>query len=131
MLARKEVVDLIKRPKVPKEGSEVVFDLNVMKSSYVLKDRSDDKIEFMLDVNQSRNVTLKLTCHHRNNVNIGLIRVDYNGTKHSNPEIITSKVPEILHAYAGERIQARTAHTHIYVEGYGLKWAMQWKTFQN
>jgi len=112
MLTRKEVIEYIKTPKVPESGSQLVFDLNRAEHKYILKDRGNDRIKFKLDVNQSRHVSLKLSCHHRNESDFGLLRIDYNGPRHINPQITTPYVPDILHPYAGVEIPPRESHIH-------------------
>lgn len=109
---------------MPESGLQLVFDLNRAKHNYILKDRNNERIKFKLDVNQSRHVSLKLSCHHRDGSDFGLLRVDYNGPRHINSQITTPYVPDILHPYAGVEIPLRESHIHLYVEGDNLNWAM-------
>lgn len=124
MLERQEVLELIKVAKIPEKGSQLSFDSNKLSHTYVLNEANSNKKGFKLDINQSNQTTLKLTCHHRNVSNFGLIRVDYNGPKHTNPQVIGSNVPGFLHPFAGMDIQPRVNHVHIYVEGQNLNWAI-------
>jgi len=129
MLTRTEVLELIKSKKMPENGSELLFDLNRLNNNYTLMESGDETVRFKLDFTQSKQVSLKLSCHHRDGFDFGLIRVDYNGPRHRNPQVITSQVPRIMHPYAGIDIPPRTGHVHIYVEGEDLKWAMPLKDF--
>jgi hypothetical protein len=124
MLARNEVVELINTQKVPEAGSEVNFDLSQLKNIFTLVDVENDKVKFKLDVTQNNKVALQLSCHHRNEADFGLIRIDYNGPSHTNPQTITPNVPLFLKSYAGVKIEPRVAHIHIYVEEAELNWAM-------
>lgn len=129
MLTREEVLELIGTPKVPEKGSELIFHQNIVENVYNLKSEEDESIKFKVDLTQHKQIALKLSCHHRDGSNFGLIRVDYNGPRHKNPQTITTDVPQILHKYAGYEIQPRESHVHIYVEGEELNWAMPLKAF--
>lgn len=129
MLTREEVLELIGTPKVPEKGTELIFQQNIVENIYTLKSANDDSVKFKVDLTQHKQIALKLSCHHRDGSNFGLIRIDYNGPRHSNPEIITTDVPQILHKYAGYEIPPRESHIHIYVEGMKLDWAMPLKDF--
>lgn len=129
MLTREEVLELIRTPKIPEKGSELIFQQNILKNVYALKSAIDDSIKFKVDLSQHKQIALKLSCHHRDGSNIGLIRVDYNGPRHRNPETITTDIPHILHTYAGYEIPPRESHIHIYVEGAKLDWAIPLKDF--
>lgn len=129
MLTREEVLELIGIPKIPEKGSELIFQQNIVENIYTLKSTNDDSIKFKVDLTQHKHIALKLSCHHRDSSNIGLIRVDYNGPRHQNPETITTDVPQILHKYAGYEVPPRESHIHIYVEGRQLDWAMPVKDF--
>ena len=129
MITREEVLELIETPKIPEKGSELIFHQNVVENIYTLKAANDESLKFKVDLTQHKQIALKLSCHHREGSNIGLIRVDYNGPKHRNPETITTDVPQILHKYAGFESPPRESHVHIYVEGLQLDWAMPLKEF--
>lgn len=124
MLTRDEVIDLIATPKLPEKGSELIFHQNIIENVYSLKSAVDDTTTFKVDLTQHKQISLKLSCHYRDGSNIGLIRVDYNGPKHRNPQVISSNVPKILHDYSGFVIKPRESHVHIYVEGEDLDWAI-------
>ncbi|MDR9410808.1 MAG: hypothetical protein RI573_18330 [Balneolaceae bacterium] len=129
MLSRREAVDLIRTEKIPETGSTLLFDINRVENAYLLKSKQDENIKFKLDFTQSRHVSLKLSCHHRDGSDFGLIRVDYNGPRHPNPQIASAKVPDFLKPYAGVEIPPRVNHVHIYVEGESLNWAMPLEDF--
>lgn len=124
MLSREEVNELIVSPKIPKDGSSLLYDQARIKQIYELISQEDSNQRFKLDYSESNNVSLKLSCHHREFGNLGLVRIDYQGTRHENPQIITATVPNFLHPFAGLEIPPRKAHIHIYVEGSELKWAI-------
>lgn len=129
MLTREEVLELIATPKLPEKGTELIYHQNIIENVYSLKSANDDSVKSKVNLSQHKQIALKLSCHHRDGTNIGLIRVDYNGPWHRNPETITSEVPEILHNYAGLTIPARESHVHVYVEGEYLDWAIPLKDF--
>ena len=83
----------------------------------------EEKLFFLLQIDQSRKNNLKLTLHLQDDdSSLGLLRVDFNG-RHRNPEGITDKVPEIFKPFAGIFIEE--SHIHYHVEGYGaLEWAI-------
>lgn len=107
MLTREEVLELIASSKLPEKGKELIFHQNHVENVYTLKSANDDSIKFKVDLTQHKQIALKLSCHHRDGSNIGLIRVDYNGPRHRNPQTITTEVPKVLHNYAGFEIPAR------------------------
>lgn len=87
---------------------------------------SDSDYTFLYDINQSAKNQFKLTLYLLDSdTRTGLLRIDFNG-QHKNPETITDKVPESLHAYAGMFFDYNQPHIHYYVEGYKttLDWAM-------
>lgn len=129
MLTREEVLELISTPKLPEKGKELIYHQNIVENVYALKSAEDESVKFTVDITQHKQIALKLSCHHRDGSNIGIIRVDYNGPRHRNPQTITSEVPKILHNYAGFTIPARESHVHIYVEGEDLDWAIPLKDF--
>lgn len=54
---------------------------------------------------------------------VGLLRVDFNGSPHQNPEEANEYVIDALKPYAGNKLT--TSHIHFNVPGYGqLKWAI-------
>ncbi|MCG8603956.1 hypothetical protein MJD09_03025 [bacterium] len=68
----------------------------------------DKREEFVLDITRSRIDIAKGTLQNRARQIIVLVRLDYGGPLHRNPD--------------GEEIPC--PHLHIYREGYGVKWAM-------
>ena len=77
---------------------------------------------FVLDVYHSGQVGVKMSFHLRDTNSEGLVRLDYNGY-HANPVPYTDDVPEVFKPYEGEIFDAKS-HLHLYVEGYGLDWAL-------
>ncbi|MEJ5245217.1 MAG: hypothetical protein WHV28_05845 [Bacteroidota bacterium] len=93
---------------------------------YTLISPDDDEFVFLYDITQSSKNQFKLSLYIlEDETKIGLLRVDYNG-QHKNPEIITDKVPEIFHPFAGKFFDYHEHHIHYYVEGYKttLDWAL-------
>jgi hypothetical protein len=69
------------------------------------KDRREN---FVLDINRSRIDLLKGTYQNRSREIIVLVRLDFGGRLHRNPD--DSEIP--------------SPHLHLYREGYGDKWAI-------
>ena len=69
---------------------------------------------FILDITMNQKISFKISMHHQEDTNnIGLLRVDSNGT-HKNPEEIIPKLPAEFHAYAGKIFSPSEHHIHIY-----------------
>jgi hypothetical protein len=69
---------------------------------------------FILDITLNQKISFKISMHHQEDTNnIGLLRVDFNGT-HKNPEEIIPKLPVEFHAYAGKIFSPDDHHIHIY-----------------
>lgn len=124
MISREEANDLIAIPKIPKDGLPLFYDQTKIRQVYELISVENNNQRFKLDYQESRKVSLKLSCHHRNYGNIGLIRIDFQGSRHQNPQSLTESVPNYLYSAVGMEIPPRQAHIHIYVEGFELRWAM-------
>ena len=77
---------------------------------------------YVLDVNHSPKVGVKMSFNLRRDGNEGLARLDYNGT-HTNPSPYSKEVPPIFEPYEGKVFNAES-HLHLYVENYGLDWAL-------
>lgn len=81
----------------------------------------NQELKFLFQIDQSAKNTLKLSLHYMvKENNVGIFRVDYNGT-HKNPNEITEFVPEDFVSYAGKIIYS--SHVHYFIEGEGLNWA--------
>lgn len=124
MISRDEANELIASPKIPKDGSSLLYDQRKTKQVYELISQEDNNLKFKLDYSESNRVSLKLSCHHRDFGNLGLIRIDFQGSRHENPQTLTATAPNFLHNYVGLEIPPRKAHIHIYVEGSELNWAI-------
>ena len=83
----------------------------------------DNDLKFCLHVTTSKRIEFKLSCHH-DHEDTGLIRIDFHGSGHKNPETITTDIPDYLHKYVGKRFSKEEHHIHIYVNGFGLDWAI-------
>ena len=68
----------------------------------------DKKNKFLLDINRGRVKLVKCTYQNRYRKDIVLLRLDINGSPHTNPDGKTIPCP----------------HLHIYREGFGDKWAV-------
>ena len=119
ILSRDEVLSLISIPKYTKERG---IDLSKNSNIIPLHAVNNDLLIFRLHIKTSKRVHIKLTCHHEHEY-IGLIRVDFHGA-HKNPETTTADTPEFLHKYIGKRFSVEEHHIHIYVDGFGLDWAL-------
>ncbi|MCF7809651.1 hypothetical protein K9N50_01545 [bacterium] len=69
----------------------------------------DQKIDFLLDIERGRINLLKGKYQNRTHRAIILVRIDFGGAPHRNPD--------------GEEITC--PHLHLYREGFGDKWAFQ------
>lgn len=82
----------------------------------------DRRYSFLLQIRQKLDHT-KITFHFQENQRfIGLLRIDFNGPPHQNPEVVNESVPDWLAKYQGRCIEG--SHVHYYVQGYrSLAWA--------
>ena len=87
-------------------------------------DSIDCPKEYLLDIKISDKFRTKITLHtQENNSHFCLFRLDLNGPRHQNPEVVTSNVPDKFIPYAGQSIDG--SHVHYHVEGYGTAdWAI-------
>lgn len=128
MITAKQAQDLLNLPKHIVEGEEYLD-----KKEYALKfpikiriymaSKTNDDFIFFLEIWQSSKQQIKITLHFQEeDSNIGLLRVDFN-SRHKNPEIINTNVPDIFKPYAGKWIEEN--HIHYFVDGYKpLSWAI-------
>ena len=91
---------------------------------YHLIDAAEGNFEFLWRISQSSKNVIKLSLHVQDeDSNIGLLRIDYNGS-HKNPEIAKEDLPERFLPYVG-RWFTNESHIHYYVDGYRpLAWAI-------
>jgi hypothetical protein len=99
-----------------------VFPLNLR---YELVSEQDDEFTFLLEIQQSKKSTIRVSFHHQeNDSKTGLLRVDYN-SGHKNPENINEHLPEKFHPYAGKYFNNTEHHIHYHIQGYrSLAWAI-------
>ena len=89
-------------------SSEDLFDFPWKGGSLIISLQSPDKREqFFLDISRSRIDLLKGKFQNRARQVIVLVRLDFGGAPHRNPD--------------GEEVAC--PHLHLYREGYGDKWA--------
>lgn len=77
----------------------------------------DGENSFVWEIFQSRKGYAKISLHVQDADScIGLFRVDYNGSSHTNPESDNGKLPERFKPYIGKRFQ-NESHIHYYGKG--------------
>lgn len=108
MLEQKIADYFISLPKKKKDSTIYVLNSG-SKISIPLLSVTNSPEEFLLDIHKHQINLYKYTFHFQNRVrkSIGLIRIDFEGPPHKNPDGVILKSP----------------HVHIYKEGYDLKWA--------
>jgi hypothetical protein len=118
---------------LPKEFNPKVPTVNLAdeKIKWNLVSPDDSEWEFLVEINNSRKKSFRISLHHQENITkTGLLRIDFN-SGHRNPELINSFVPEILHKYAGHWF-LNEPHIHLFVEGYkDLAWALPLAEYDN
>jgi hypothetical protein len=104
-----EIADaLIAIPKVRANDEETYFPLGGEHLSLPLQSQ-DGRESFSLDIRRGRFDLRKATYQNRARQIVVLVRLDFGGPPHRNPD--------------GEEISC--PHLHIYKEGYGDKWAFE------
>ncbi|MCJ7484048.1 MAG: hypothetical protein MUO31_13900 [Thermodesulfovibrionales bacterium] len=105
-LTQMEADILLAMPKIRTNDEEYIFPWMGSKFSFPLS--SQDKREnFLLDIWRSGSIELKGRYQNRARSVITLVRLDFGGSPHRNPD--DAEVP--------------SPHIHIYREGFGSKWA--------
>lgn len=83
----------------------------------VTADAIDTKPQFMLRIWVSSKSRTKISLHTQDGeTNCCLIRLDYNGAHHTNPQLGNETLPDIFKPYIGKVISPD--HVHYHVEGY-------------
>ncbi len=133
MITYYEGLQLLKLPKFVVEGnkrqSNIVIEINPHKRNVRLLLEANistvAKIRFLWNIFIS-NKTLKMSLHvQENKMKLGLLRIDYFGSSHKNPNFLLEHVPEIFYPYVGEIFPPEKHHVHYHVEGYPpLAWAI-------
>lgn len=92
---------------------------------YELVSEKDDEFTFLLEIQQSKKSSIRISFHHQeNDSKTGLLRVDYN-SGHKNPEEINEFLPQKFHTYAGKYFTNNEHHIHYHTQGYkSLAWAI-------
>lgn len=89
---------------------------------------ADKREKFFFDIYRGTIKITKATYQNRVRKAFVLRRLDYDGAPHSNPEV--EIVPlQILEPYNGKEIP--TPHIHLYIEGFGERWAVPADLFLN
>ena len=121
ILTQTEADNLFRLEKVPEDANNK-YQFPISGNRLIIPCLSKDKKEnFHFDVSRGSIKLTKITYQNRARKAYVLRRLDLDGAPHKNPEVET--VPfEVLSPYNGEDIPC--PHLHIYVEGYGEKWAI-------
>jgi len=121
---------LLKLPKKIVEKEVLLANLTInqifpFNLRYELVSEQDDEFTFLLEIQQSKKNTIRISFHHQeNDSKTGLLRVDYN-SGHKNPEEINEFLPEKFHPFAGKYFANHEHHIHYHIEGYrSLAWAI-------
>lgn len=106
--------------KFPEEEKEYQFPNSGEKLTIAFTS-SDKRENFLFDIYRGSIRITKITYQNRVRKAYILRRLDLDGPMHINPEV--ENVPfSLLEPYNGKEIP--TPHLHIYVEGFGEKWAI-------
>lgn len=106
--------------KFPEEEKEYQFPSSGQKLTIAFTS-SDKRENFLFDIYRGSIKITKITFQNRVRKAFILRRLDLDGSTHVNPE--TEVVPfPFLEPYNGMEIP--TPHLHLYIEGYGEKWAI-------
>lgn len=121
---------LLKLPKKIVEKEKLLDALTInqvfpFNQRYELVSEQDDEFTFLLEIQQSKKSTIRISFHHQeNDSKTGLLRVDYN-SGHKNPEDINEFLPAKFHPYAGKYFTNNEHHIHYHIQGYkSLAWAI-------
>ena len=106
--------------KFPEEEKEYQFPSSGQKLSIAFNS-TDKRENFLFDIYRGSIRISKVTYQNRVRKAFILRRLDLDGPTHTNPEVETIPL-SILEPYNGKEIS--TPHLHLYVEGYGEKWAI-------
>lgn len=106
-LTQEDANALIALPKVKKDDTQ--WQVPFAGGNISIPLLSSDKREaFLLDLHRGHIDLLKGTCQNRARQNVVLIRLDFGGAPHRNPDDVEVPCP----------------HLHVYRDGYGAKWAI-------
>ncbi len=129
-ISNEQVEYLLRLPKKIIEKDKLLDNLTInqvfpFNQRYELASEQDDEFNFLLEIQQSKKNSIRISFHHQeNDSKTGLIRVDFN-SGHKNPEDINDYLPEKFHPYAGKYFANNEHHIHYYVQGYkSLAWAI-------
>lgn len=120
MLTQSEAEALIRLRKVRKSDDHYAFPLpgEPLTIPIISQNRQEN---FLIDINRGRIQFTKCSYQERYQQTIVLIRLDIDGPRHSNPDVVNVPLPH-LEPYNGQTIDC--PHLHLYVEGYMVKWAI-------
>ncbi len=106
--------------KYPEEAKEYQFPSSGQRLTIAFNS-SDKRENFLFDIYRGSIRITKITYQNRVRKAYVLRRLDLDGSMHTNPETDVIPLP-VLEPYNGKEIP--TPHIHLYVEGYGEKWAI-------
>lgn len=121
MLTQKEADALIKmsKKKTTDDHYEFPFSGEILSIPIV---SIDEKETFLIDINRKGKIRLtKCSYQERYKGIIILVRLDIDGSPHTNPEVPQVPLPYLVQ-YNGQTIQC--PHLHLYIEGFMDKWAI-------
>lgn len=129
MFTEPEAAALIALPKTTGNVQDFIR-LDAGKTRLKINPTVGTDFSFILDITLNQKISFKISMHHQEDTNnIGLLRVDFNGT-HKNPEEVISNLPPVFHPYAGKIFSPSEHHIHIYTcpdEYPILSWAIPLK----
>ena len=119
MISQAYAEKLMQIPKVPRKNSAFFFPVSGNWIEIEMISR-DGKEEFLFDINRKGKILLRCTLQERWDKTTVLLKLETVGGPHTNPPI-TDPVPTWAESY--ERQTMPSPHIHIYLEGYGDRWA--------
>ena len=118
-LEQQEAERLMRMDKIVAEDTQYVFPAPREQLRIPLVSVNGQE-RFVLDINRGKRRSFKCTYQERYSVVTVLVRLDMNPSRHVNPYVLLP--PAGFENYNGTQFD--DAHIHLYVEGWGDKWAI-------